>query len=351
MATLASAGAVLVEGLLFRGLISITQWLGAPRLRWGATAAATTFLLAVAGLEAAARGGSLRLARALEIRFREAFLERLPRLSDRYFATRWISDLAHRAHGLHQIHEVGHLTRHLVDRSARLLFLTLGLLWLAPTSWAWTFATSVTITVLPLVFVRLLGEADLRLRNHAGALSRFALDGLQGQAPVLAHGAEEALHRRHETLLAEWLQAARRLIEGSVGAEALQSVAGYGLVLGLLLHHQASRGTPDLLFVYWALELRTVGKEIAGLLHQWPTVRSAVLRAAEVLNASELDGAAAFPEAPEAAAPPGGASAGVHLEIRQVTVEVAGHRLLGPVDLEVRPGEHLAVVGPSGAGK
>jgi putative thiamine transport system ATP-binding protein len=39
------------------------------------------------------------------------------------------------------------------------------------------------------------------------------------------------------------------------------------------------------------------------------------------------------------------------LELQQVTLSIAGQRLLGPVDVSVAPGQIVTVMGPSGAGK
>ena len=37
--------------------------------------------------------------------------------------------------------------------------------------------------------------------------------------------------------------------------------------------------------------------------------------------------------------------------LRGVVVEVDGRRIVGPIDLDVRPGEHWVVLGPNGSGK
>jgi len=42
---------------------------------------------------------------------------------------------------------------------------------------------------------------------------------------------------------------------------------------------------------------------------------------------------------------------GAALHLSGVVVEAAGRRILGPVDLDVRSGEHVLLVGPSGCGK
>ena len=52
-------------------------------------------------LEIPVTSSLLRLGRRLEIHLRLAFLEKLPRLSDRYFQSRPKSDMAERSHSIH----------------------------------------------------------------------------------------------------------------------------------------------------------------------------------------------------------------------------------------------------------
>ena len=62
---------------------------------------------------------------------------------------------------------------------------------------------------VPLIAQPLLNERDLRVRNHAGALSGFYLDALLGLVPVRAHRAEHSVRRQHESLLVEWSRSLR----------------------------------------------------------------------------------------------------------------------------------------------
>ena len=359
-ATVTAAAAVIVEALLFRSLLSVGNWLGAPRLRLGALAAFSLLLLGALLVELGARREALRLGRHLEIRLRESLYRKLPRMMDSYFASRLVSDMAHRAHSLHGLRSIGPLARSLLDTSARMLCITVALLWLAPESAAFVLTTAATVTILPLGFLRVLGEADLRMRSHSGALSRFFLDGMLGLMPVLSHGAEGSLHRRYESLLVEWYRAARQLVTASVAAEAVQAFVGFALACALVFHHlgKASQAGTSLLLIYWALELRVLGRELAGNLHRLPALRSSTLRVAELLRApedSDSSVADAGLQAPDQEQELGSettkSQSGVRIELQEVGVSAAGLSILRDINLSVAAGEHVAVMGPSGVGK
>ncbi|HEY3936222.1 MAG TPA: cysteine peptidase family C39 domain-containing protein, partial [Bryobacteraceae bacterium] len=105
LALIAAAGGVLIEALLFRGLLDINSELSLTGQRMGAAAALLLFSLAMLLLEAPSFATGLRLGRQLENRLRILFLEKIPKLGDRYFQSRLISDMAERSHAIHRLRQ------------------------------------------------------------------------------------------------------------------------------------------------------------------------------------------------------------------------------------------------------
>jgi hypothetical protein len=88
VAMLLAAGGVLVEVVLFRGLLDWGSQLVLSRQRLAAFSFLIVFLVALLLLDLPIASATLNLGRRLELRLRIAFLEKLPRLSDRYFHSR-----------------------------------------------------------------------------------------------------------------------------------------------------------------------------------------------------------------------------------------------------------------------
>jgi len=132
-----------------------------------------------------------------------------------------------------------------------------------------------------------------------------------------------------------------------------------------------------LLYAYWALSLPALGEQLALVVLQAPSMRNAARRALEPLAAPveqelapvapveapaplavpaglALKAAGALSAAPALRRPPPGAPAparGVALELSRVALTLGGHGVLHDVELVLAPGEHVALVGRSGAGK
>jgi ABC-type bacteriocin/lantibiotic exporter with double-glycine peptidase domain len=344
-----AAGGVMVEALLFRGMLDMGRELGLVGQRLGALGMLLVFVVGLLLLELATATGLLRGGRRLEARLRIAFLEKLPHLGDRYLHSRPTSDMANRSHTIHQIRHLPSLGGQCLQACGELALTTLGIVWLSPASAPLALLAAGFALGVPLAAHALLAERDLRARTHDGALSRFYLDALLGLVAVRTHGAARAVRREQEQLLGEWSCARFALQRAMIAVEGVQLITGFGLAAALLLDYHL-RGGGDglaLLLVYWALNLPALGQKIALLMRQYPAQRNTTLRLLEPLGALEEQVADGIPQTTSQAV----ASRGVAIDLEGVRVRAGGHTVLEDIHVSIEPGSHVAIVGPSGAGK
>ncbi|MEM9493491.1 MAG: ABC transporter ATP-binding protein, partial [Myxococcota bacterium] len=360
-AVFAAAGMALLEAVLLRGFLDLAGELGLGVQR----AAAVAALVAVLGLAMAVEwplySSAVNLGRTIELRLRTAFLHKIPRLRDRYFHSRLISDMAERGHSLHVVRSVGDIAVGLAGSAARLLVTVIGIAWLAPFIAPLAVLTALVTVALPLLLQPIMAERDLRLRSHTGALTRFYLDALLGLIPARVHGGGQALHNRQEALLVEWSLAGLRLQRTATWVEGAVAAVGFAAAIGLVFAAVQRDASGTLLLAYWALSLPALGQQLAIFARQYPVMRNIMLRMLEPLGAPE-DEPAGEPldtgtgprldnRRKEPDDEPETPSAGAAIRMDRVAVAAGGHVILSAVDLAIAPGSHVAVVGPSGAGK
>lgn len=349
-AMIIAAGAILIEMLLFRGLFDMAGLLTQPVQRLGAVLGLIAFVLVLLLIQVPIVLETTRLGRHLEVRLRMALLRKLPRLTDRYFHSRPVSDMAERSHSIQMARHVPAMGLQFIQTLCELALTLTGIILIDPSAAFAAVAIAVFAIVLSALAQPMINERDLRVRNHAGALYGFYLDALLGLVPVRTHGAEKSVSRQHEGLLVEWARSSRGLIRMSLLSGGLQalvcmSLAGYLLVEHFLRSGGVTGG--DLLLVYWVLKLPAIGGTISSLAHCYPGQRNALLRLLEPLSAPEEAAAQTVQHEPAKARSCGGAA----IAIQHGRVVAAGHTILQDIDLTVDPGEHVAIVGKSGAGK
>ena len=341
----AAAGS-LVEAVLFRAFFDIGRRLPMFSDRLAAVGLVALFATGLLMIEWPTALGMAGMGRRLEGGLRRAFLHKLPRLQDAYFQSRPVSDMATRAHQIHQMRALPFYAGQIFRVACEILATTAGVIWLHPQGTVLALVLLLALIGLPLLMQGGHEELDMRVRAHAGALSVFYLDALLGLQAVRAHSGEVALQREHATRLEEWARSAWQAARYAVRSEALVTLPGYALALWLLFDHLS--GAPGsgwaLLLVYWCLSLPALGQEFAFLLQQIPRQKNLAARLLEPLGAAETERPAVPTTAIES-------EKGVDLLFNDVRVQVAGQQVLALDGLHLPPGSHVALVGASGSGK
>ncbi len=336
---LATVG-VMVQALLFQGVLDLTAIIQNQNQRLIFLAAIFLFMLALFAVEIPINAILLQMGRKLETRFRLRFLEKIPRLGDHYFQGHLKSDLVQRAHSLRQLHLLPELAVTLFRLGFQLLLTTLGIIYLDPNS-AFLALIATTIFIALAYFTQpLLQERDLQLRTQMGALSRFYLDAMLGLVPLKMHGAQRAFRREYEALVHDWARTNWNLARLSNWLQAL-SVFVYALfAVWLVSDYIARNGTTagTLLFFFWILSLPVLATSLVQAIQQYPMLRSLTLRVLEPLNAPDENKFISD-------------QSSVSIEFDHVTMQLGNNIVLRDIDLIIRAGEHIAIVGPSGAGK
>jgi ATP-binding cassette subfamily B protein len=354
-AIVATVAATALEVVLFRALFGVGRSLGLVEQRAFAVGALVLLGIILLSLELSIEGGVLRLGRRLDLRLRMAFLEKIPRLGDRYFQSRPTSDMAERSHAMHEIRALPQLAGQIVTGIVQLVVTAGAIAWIDPPSAAWAALAAVAMVVIPTVAQPALLARDARARSHAGALSRSYLDALIGLVPVRTHAAERPIRLEHEALLVEWARAAYDTVRVFVAADIFQTLAAYVVTVIIVLGYAARATEPAavLLLVYWVLDLPAIGASLAVALRRYPAHRNRTLRLLEPLATPDEASFAAAAETPELPLERAerATARGAAIVLEEVSVVAGGHRILGPVSLTVGAGEHVAIVGASGAGK
>lgn len=350
LATLLAAIGLTIE-MVFLQMVS---QIGNLALKWSNFIPPTSSLYLVLGLaillfliDTFLSAVKQRIGRRLEMRLRVQFLEKIPRLGDRYFHSRLISDMTSRAHSLLVFRNIVGQILGFAQVCLRLLFTLIGIYILDPSNWFFLVLFGLGFTASMWLSEPLLQELDLRVSTLSNALSRFYLDAMLGLTPLRTHGAERALRREQEGLLTDWLRLSlsnyKTQFRLDIAAQFFYVLIMITITVNYIQHHSQSNNT--LLLLYWILNLPALTQSAWIKMGELPSTYNALLRLLDPLGAPDEESGHLPTSSPK---PP---LAGVQIKFNQAEVQAGGQVILQDIQLTLQAGEHIAVVGPSGAGK
>ena len=237
---LGGAGDGRSEALLFRGAVRRRPRHGAAARR-GCSAAASAARCSphraaarslLFALELPLAWGLRRAGARIEERLRRLFWRKIPRLGDRYFQSRPVSDMAERAHLTHRLRALPTLAADVARVALEIVVVAAALIWLDPAARRWRWSLAAAMLLMPMAVQPALAERDLRMRNHAGALGRFYLDGAAGAVGGAdARGGAGAGARARATGSPSGCGRRARALRAALAAEAAQALVGFGLAV------------------------------------------------------------------------------------------------------------------------
>ena len=361
---------VTVEALLLQAFMRVGQSVLQFDQRVFAAIALFVFLGAMFALEAPLSSLIQRLGRRVEMRLRIAFLEKIPRLGDRYFHSRLTSDMANRAQSLASLRGLPNLAVSFLRLAFQLILTSIGVLYLDPVNAPLAILFSGLFIVIAAATNPILQESSLRVSVLGGALARFYLDAMLGLIPLKTHGAERALRREHEGILTDWIRANLSAAKVGMIAQSIGALVYSAFAITMVFNVVARGGSTDnlLLLFYWTLNLPALAQGMYQTIQRYPTIRNDLLRVLEPLGAPEesqivetsdslvvTSSASHAPRVEPVTEPtirlPDYPTTGLAIEFQNVIVQAGGHTILSDINLKIGAGEHIALVGASGAGK
>ena len=332
----AVAEALVARGVLERGLADGRLFALLIVVAAGLVAITTTWWLA------------LSVGRRIERSVHERLLARVACLGDRYVRSRPAGDLAERGHAVVLLRSAVELGALGVQRAVECVAAAAAIVVLARPAWPAALGLLAVAGLGPVLLVRRLGEHDLRARTAHGALSLQVTDALRAADALAAHPpARGVLRALHAPLLTLWARAAAAVQARLATAVLSVELAGALAVAAAVALAVRSGASDATVLVVGVLVFLATGalQDLLVVARQVIPVRNALGRVLEPLTVRAADP----PPRPAARAVQG--ARGAQLGLEDVRVRLGASTVLDRVSLQLGPGEHVAVVGASGAGK
>ena len=346
------AATVTLQAVAFKLLFEFENLIGPGTMRMQIAIIIFFVIAGVAVLNVPLQLSVQRISRRLEDQFRISLYEKLPRLKDEYFASRLLSDLIERSHSVASIESIPTIVVSLIQSITRMLLVFLGLIYIAPNEWLRLSLFMLTCLFVPFVAQQVLSQKDMVTRTLAGTLTRHYSNALLGLFTVKVHSGENTILNQQQESLTRWAKASNTQRISMIRLSFVQDSITYGMAALLIYDtvNSTSVSALNILYVYWLLQMPVRAEHLFMVVQQYPMVKNIILRLQEPLCSAEDPVEDAEPN--ELPGDDGKQAAkGMHIKCKNAYFSVEGEPILDGINIDIKPGAHLAIVGASGAGK
>jgi len=342
---------VAIEALLLMGFVDIGFDLSNGIYQQPMTMVSIMiFFVALLCLETPVNAALLNLGRRFEISMRMRFLTKTPALGDHFFRSRLKSDMAQRLHDMRLIREMPEIAGGMYRLIFQMVITVVGIMYLMPTVSIIPIIAGITAVIIPMASIHLLKEQDLKFRTLTGSLAQYCLDALIGIVPLRSHSAENAIRYKFESILCQWKKSGTAYYFVKLAITGSGALVNILLAIWLIFEYISREGSDNcvLLLIYWVLNLSELGAQLSNLTGMYPGLRNRMVRILEPINSqpeTELSDENAPTENFD------NQNTGMKIELKHTSVFAAERQILDDIHLTIQAGEHIAIVGSSGAGK
>lgn len=354
----AAAASVALQALLFQGLLGMSSLIGQQQEFSSFVPMLFLFIVLSTVMELPIAKITLALGRQIETQFRVALFNKIPKIYDPYFRSRLLTDMARRGHRLYVLRLLPSVAVNLLQQISLIVFTLIGILWIDFFAGLIACLMAGALLTASIFWQKTLHDVMARAETQTGILGMLYFDTLKGLKVIRSHAAQPTFENEQEMQLSKWGATNYDYQRKQTGALLFLDLFALLVIAALMFNKTLSVDSiaPSVLWFYWVLRLPYLVKHLSQLIMDLPHYKIILSLYTELLEATETEQINAT-ESPSPTKENQSTDIvekeyrGANIELVNASLNLSGNWVLQDINLNIAAGQHIAIVGESGAGK